>query len=79
VAKAREAHRLLLQVADEVLDEDGKLVVITHHPEWLEMLMPVVDFVIERRYEVMHGDLPAAILVIRRKSNSNQSAEVHES
>jgi len=43
------------------------------------MLMPVVDFVTERRYEVMHGDLPAAILVIRRKSNSNQSAEVHGS
>jgi tRNA (guanine6-N2)-methyltransferase len=79
VAKAKEAHRLLLQVADEVLSESGRLVVITHHPEWLEMLMPVLDFTAEQRYAVIHGDLPAEILVIRRKSESSQRTEVQGS
>ncbi len=66
VAKAREAHRLLIQVADDVLSDDGRLVVITHHPEWLEMMIPVVDFNLSQQYDVLHGDLPAKILVIRR-------------
>lgn len=78
VVKAKEAHRLLLQVADEVLSEDGKLVVITHHPEWLEMLLPVLDFSVEQRYSVLHGDLPAEIMVIGRKT-SEKPSEVHGS
>lgn len=79
VARAKEAHRLLIQVADEVLSEDGKIVVITHHPEWLEILIPVLDFFIKQRYSVLHGDLPAEILVICRKTSSEQSSEVHGS
>ncbi|MFN3420651.1 MAG: tRNA (guanine(6)-N2)-methyltransferase [Armatimonadota bacterium] len=77
VTKAKEAHRLLLQTADEVLSEDGKMVVITHHPEWLEMLTPVLDFAIEQQYDVLHGDLPAKILVIGRKAKSKQNLEVY--
>jgi len=79
VARAKEAHRLLVQVAADVLGEDGKLVVITHHPEWLEMLLPVLDFAVEQRYSVLHGDLPAEILVIRRKTGSEKTSEVHGS
>ncbi|MCS7265509.1 MAG: tRNA (guanine(6)-N2)-methyltransferase [Armatimonadetes bacterium] len=77
VAKAKEAHRLLIQVAGDVLSEDGRLVVITHHPEWLEMLIPVADLTISKRFHVLHGDLPAEILVIRRKESSSQSMGVH--
>lgn len=72
VARAKEAHRLLIQVADEVLSDDGRLLVITHHPDWIEMLIPFVNFSISQRYDVLHGDLPADILVIRRKANSTQ-------
>ncbi len=79
VAKARDAHRLLVQIAEDILSEDGRLVVITHHPEWIERLLPVVNFSVSQRYDVLHGDLPAAILVIRRKANSNQPTEVHYS
>lgn len=62
--KAKEAHKVLVQTACEVLNDDGRLVVITHHPEWVEELIPDLDLVIDRKYEVMHGDLPASIIVI---------------
>ncbi|MCX7642431.1 MAG: tRNA (guanine(6)-N2)-methyltransferase [Armatimonadetes bacterium] len=79
IAKAKEAHRLLIQVADDVLSEDGKLVVITHHPEWLEMLIPVLNFTVEQRYSVLHGDLPAEVMVISRATSSGKSSEVRDS
>ncbi|MCS7192306.1 MAG: tRNA (guanine(6)-N2)-methyltransferase [Armatimonadetes bacterium] len=79
IARAKEAHRVLIQVAEDVLSEDGRLIVITHHPEWLEMLTPVADLIISKRHHVLHGDLPAEILVIKRKSSSSQSMEVHVS
>ncbi|GBC98166.1 Ribosomal RNA large subunit methyltransferase K/L [bacterium HR17] len=65
--RAREAHRQLMAGADAVLSDDGRLVVITHHPEWLETMAPVVGLTVTQRYEVLHGDLPAAILVMRRQ------------
>ncbi|MER3500397.1 MAG: hypothetical protein IMHGJWDQ_000604 [Candidatus Fervidibacter sp.] len=80
LTKARQAHRLLVEVADQVLDENGRLVVITHHPEWLEVLAPSVGLKEAQRYEVLHGDLPAAILVLRRQEAARFSlqTEVHE-
>jgi 23S rRNA G2445 N2-methylase RlmL len=77
VVRAKEAHRWLLQITDDLLSEDGKLAVITHHPEWLEALIPVLDFTIEQRYIVLHGDLPAEILVIGRKRGLEKPSEVY--
>ncbi|MGQ9462940.1 MAG: tRNA (guanine(6)-N2)-methyltransferase [Candidatus Fervidibacter sp.] len=76
VTKAKEAHRQLVQVADEVLSENGRIVVITHHPEWLETFVAFVDFVIAQRYHVLHGDLPADILVVCRSESPNQQKGV---
>ncbi len=80
-ARAREAHRLLLQVGHEVLSDNGRIAIITPHPEWLEDLAPYLDFTLVQRHEVLHGDLPAAILLFRRanaKVGADQT-EVHRS
>ncbi len=80
-ARARETHRTLLQVADELLSDNGRLVVITHHPEWVETIAPYLGFSLQHRCEVLHGDLPATIAVFSRSKLSTPAGpmEVHSS
>ncbi len=73
--KARRLHGLLLKAADYALDARGTLVVITHRPEWLEAELDAYGFAVERRYAVLHGDLPADVLIVKRVDGASQAQE----